>query len=211
MGNSVAELEELGRIASGCVLCPLSEGRTQVVFGEGSPTADLMFIGEAPGLHEDEQGLPFVGPAGQLLNQLLGEIGMKRSEVYIANVIKCRPPGNRDPRQEEVDACKDYLRRQLELIQPRVVVTLGNFSTKLLLKRDVGITRLRGQVYPWWGRYLVPTFHPAAALRSGEQVLDAIRYDLALARQALADPVQRGEPEAEGPQLGEAEQLGLFG
>jgi DNA polymerase len=163
-----------------------------------------MFVGEAPGYHEDQQGEPFVGAAGKLLDRLLGEIGIGREDVYIANVLKCRPPGNRDPKPEEIDACKDYLRQQLELIDPKVVVTLGNFATKLLLKRDVGITRTRGHVYPWWNRHLVPTFHPAAVLRGGDSKLREVQYDFKLIRQTLdeaaaaatADPV--------------AEQLDLF-
>ena len=201
-----AELESLAEAAAACVRCPLSETRTTVVFGTGAPAADVMFVGEAPGFHEDQQGEPFVGAAGKLLDQLLGEIGLRREEVYIANVLKCRPPGNRDPRPEEIEACKGYLRSQLELIDPKVVVTLGNFATKLLLKRDVGITRLRGQVFPWWNRRLVPTFHPAAALRGGERILGQMREDFGLARQVIdaVDP----PPDAS---VADGEQLGLFG
>jgi DNA polymerase len=194
----VARLEILAQEAAACTACRLSETRTQAVFADGSADAELMFIGEAPGFHEDEQGLPFVGAAGKLLDQLLGEIGLRRSDTYIANVLKCRPPKNRDPRPDEVAACKGYLAKQVELVDPVVVITLGNFATKLLLKREVGITRLRGQVYPWWGRVVIPTFHPAAALRGGERVLEAMRTDLGLARTQLA--------EHEVP----PEQLGLF-
>jgi len=197
------QLAELAAVASVCTLCPLSQGRTHVVFGVGDPDADLMLVGEAPGYHEDQQGEPFVGPAGKLLDRLLADIGRKRSEVYIANVLKCRPPGNRDPQQPEIDACSDYLRRQLTLVDPKVVLTLGNFATRLLLKRDVGISRLRGQVYPWWNRYLVPTLHPAAVLRSGDHLLEQIRADFALAQQALAEQTALADPAAE--------QLGLFG
>jgi len=199
------ELAELAGIAATCVRCPLSATRTTVVFGTGSPDADMMFIGEAPGFHEDQQGEPFVGAAGKLLDQLLAEIGLKREEVYIANVLKCRPPGNRDPRPEEIEECKGYLRRQLELVDPKVVITLGNFATKLLLKRDVGITKLRGQVFPWWNRRLIPTFHPAAALRGGERVLAQMRADLAVARAVLDESSPDGAAEGDG------EQLGLFG
>lgn len=198
------ELTRIAEIAAVCTRCPLSETRTTVVFGTGSPGADVMFVGEAPGYHEDQQGVPFVGAAGKLLDRLLGEIGLTREEVYIANVLKCRPPGNRDPRPEEIEECKGYLRSQLELVDPKVVVTLGNFATKLLLKRDVGITRLRGQVFPWWNRRLVPTFHPAAALRGGERVLGQMREDFSLARQVIDE----SEPAVAEP---DGEQLGLFG
>lgn len=197
------ELASVAAIAAGCTACGLATTRTQVVFGDGSPEAAVMFVGEAPGFHEDQQGVPFVGAAGQLLDRLLGEIGLRRDETYIANVLKCRPPGNRDPLPDEIEACQGYLRRQLELVDPRVVITLGNFATRLLLKRDVGITRLRGQTYPWWGRTLVPTFHPAAALRGGERVLGQMREDFALAATILQDTA--------GPEAGpDAEQLGLF-
>ena len=211
---AIQELAELAATASGCVLCELSESRTNVVFGDGDPQADLMFIGEGPGQHEDEQGLPFVGRSGKLLEQLLAEIGYLRSEVYIGNVVKCRPPGNRDPRPAEIEACKPYLRRQLELIQPRVVVTLGNFATKLLLKTETGITRLRGQAYPWWGRHLVPTFHPAAALRGGESRLAEMRHDFEVVRDILeAPPAGPEDAEQEAPSSDESaatDQLGLF-
>jgi len=196
------ELAELGAQAAVCRLCPLAETRTRVVFGVGDPDADLMLVGEAPGFHEDQQGEPFVGAAGKLLDRLLGEIGRTRAQVYIANVLKCRPPNNRDPLPGEIDACAEYLRRQLVLIDPKVVLTLGNFATRLLLKRDVGISRLRGQVYPWWNRYLVPTLHPAAVLRGGDGLIEQIRADFALAKQALAEAAKVADPAAE--------QLGLF-
>jgi DNA polymerase len=180
----------------------LHEGRTNVVFGEGNPDADLMIIGEGPGQHEDEQGRPFVGRSGQLLSTLLERVGLDRSAVYISNVVKCRPPGNRDPRPAEIDACKGYLIEQLKLIDPAAVVTLGNFSTKLLLKTEVGITRMRGQAYPWWGRHVVPTFHPAAALRNGARVVEEMVTDLQLAVQVIeqrpsttpVDPAEVSEP-----------------
>lgn len=202
--------------AAGCTACRLAETRTTVVFGSGSPTARLMFVGEAPGANEDREGVPFVGLAGQLLETLLGEIGLTRDEVYIANVLKCRPPGNRDPQQDEIDSCKGYLRRQLELVDPEVVMTLGNFATKLLLRTTTGITRLRGQVYPWWrGIQVVPTFHPAAALRGRPQVADDMRADLVLAKSVLDRPVapviETGPdvPAATGS-LDEPEQPSLF-
>jgi DNA polymerase len=200
--DSARLLAELGAVAAECTKCRLAETRTRVVFGVGSPQADLMFVGEAPGYHEDQQGEPFVGAAGKLLDRLLEEIGIARSDVYIGNVLKCRPPGNRDPQSDEIEACSDYLREQLRLIDPKVVATLGNFSTRLLLKRNVGITRLRGQVYPWWNRYLVPTFHPAAALRGGDRVLAQMQADFALIRGALDEAVDTADPAAE--------QLGLF-
>jgi len=162
-----------------------------------------MFVGEAPGFHEDQQGIPFVGAAGKLLDRLLDEIGVARDDTYIGNVLKCRPPGNRDPRPEEIEACKSYLADQLRLIDPPVVMTLGNFATKLLLKRDMGITKTRGQIYPWWNRHLVPTFHPAAALRGGDRILDQMREDFVLVRSILDNAV---EDEADAA----TEQLGLF-
>lgn len=207
-----ARLDELAGRAEACTACRLHEGRTQAVFADGSPEADIMFIGEGPGFNEDREGLPFVGKAGMLLNRLLREVGLDRSEVYIANVVKCRPPNNRDPRPDEIEACKHFLVDQLRLVDPAVVMTMGNFSTKLLLKTSVGITRTRGQVYPWWGRVVIPTFHPAAALRSGPAMEATIRADLELAvrtaRERLADPdVQAGVPDAPDSY----EQLGLFG
>jgi DNA polymerase len=182
-------LHILEREASGCIRCRLSETRTQVVFGVGDPEADLMFVGEAPGFNEDQQGEPFVGAAGQLLNRLLSEIGLSREDAYIANVIKCRPPGNRDPLPDEIDCCKGYLRSQIGLIDPNVVATLGNFATKLLLRTETGITRLRGRSYPWWqGRLLVPTYHPAAALRSPNSLIPEMQNDFQLISRALETP-----------------------
>ena len=175
-----------------CVRCPLSESRTTVVFGAGDADADLMFIGEAPGKSEDEQGVPFVGAAGKLLDKLLAEIGMERSDVFIANVLKCRPPDNRDPRPAEIEACSGYLRSQIALIAPRVVCTLGNFSTKLLREDQTGITRLHGrpEVRSLGGRTvrLYPVFHPAAALYNPSSVED-LRADFARLPELLALPV----------------------
>lgn len=184
-----------------------------MVFGVGSPAARLMFVGEAPGKNEDLQGEPFVGAAGHLLDELLAEIDVPRGDVYIANVLKCRPPGNRDPRPDEIDACKGYLREQIRMISPEVVVTLGNFATKLLLRTETGITRLRGTRYAWWlGAILIPTFHPAAALRGGDRVKDQMRQDFSLVSEVL-----RGEGVTEPPQQPEevsepeSAQMELFG
>ena len=215
--DTVATLPELAAIARGCTSCSLAEGRTNVVFGSGSADADVMIVGEGPGRQEDEEGVPFVGRSGKLLESLLAEIDLRRDEVYIANVVKCRPPGNRDPRPDEIDACKGYLRRQMQLIDPAVVVTLGNFSTKLLLRTGTGITAMRGRAYAWWGRYLVPTFHPAAALRGGAGVTDDIRSDLALVRSLIDGRISIAPPEPapETPEPKQSEpdetQLDLFG
>ena len=205
--DRAAALRLLQKEASECTRCRLHEGRTTVVFGDGNPDADLMFIGEGPGQHEDEQGLPFVGRSGQLLSTLLERVGLSRPDVYIANVVKCRPPGNRDPREDEIAACKGYLAKQIKLIDPAAVVTLGNFSTKLLLKTQVGITRMRGQAYPWWGRHVIPTFHPAAALRNGPRVVEEMVSDLELATRIIAERPAVVEPP---PPAREPEQIELF-
>jgi len=147
-----------------CQKCALAAGRTQVVFGSGNPEADIMFVGEAPGYYEDKEGRPFVGAAGKLLDRLLQEIGLQRSEIFIANVLKCRPPQNRDPLPDEVEACKPYLLRQIELIKPRVICTLGNFATQLLLEKKVGITKVRGRSFQMQDYFVFPMLHPAAAL-----------------------------------------------
>jgi uracil-DNA glycosylase len=185
-GQSIELLNQLRDTALVCTKCELAHSRTRVVFGVGDPVARLMLVGEAPGKNEDLQGEPFVGAAGRLLDMLLAEIGMGRDQVYIANVLKCRPPGNRDPRPDEIDSCKGYLREQIRLVGPEVVVTLGNFATKLLLNTEVGITRLRGRPHQWWlGSTLVPTFHPAAALRGGDRVTGQMREDFAVVRGLL--------------------------
>jgi uracil-DNA glycosylase family 4 len=209
------KLTILGTQAHDCTVCRLSETRTNVVFGAGNPDADVIFVGEGPGQQEDEQGLPFVGRSGQLLEKLLGEIGLTRDDVYITNVVKCRPPKNRDPRSDEIDACKEYLREQLELIQPMVAVTLGNFSSKLLLRTETGITKLRGQAYEWWGRLLVPTFHPAAALRGNPRVLADMRVDFQTIQAIIEGKLQRRPPEPsaaaeERDEAPDPEQLDLF-
>jgi uracil-DNA glycosylase family 4 len=198
-------LQELGREASTCTRCRLAKGRTQVVFGVGHPDADLMFIGEGPGYYEDKQGEPFVGAAGQLLTRLLGEIGLRREDVYICNVVKCRPPGNRDPLPDEIESCRPYLEGQLETIRPRVIVTLGNFATRFILDRQVSISKVRGQRFTIDGRTVIPAFHPAAVLHGGGEAgaqMTALRSDFRLIRDVLDEPV----PE---PAMAE-EQLGLF-
>jgi uracil-DNA glycosylase family 4 len=198
-------LEEVAREAASCVKCRLSAGRTQVVFGVGNPHAELMFIGEAPGFHEDKQGEPFVGAAGQLLTTLLGEIGLQRSDVYIANVIRCRPPANRDPMPDEIESCKPWLDQTLELVNPRIIMTLGNFATRFILDRPVGITRVRGERFHVDGRIVIPTFHPAAILRGGgaaSQQMTSVRADFQTVKEALAE--RPAEPELV------EEQLGLF-
>ena len=195
-------IEEAALEASTCTRCRLSQGRTQVVYGVGDPNADLMFIGEGPGFHEDKQGEPFVGPAGQLLNQVLGEIGLRREQVYINNVVMCRPPGNRDPLPDEIEACKPWLDERIELIEPSVVVTLGNWATRFVLGPRVSISRVRGQRFPWNGRTVIPTFHPAAILHGGVQAskqMESLRADFQEVARALAE---RPEPVEE--------QLGLF-
>jgi DNA polymerase len=159
-----------------------------VVFGMGSPTADLVFVGEGPGAEEDRQGLPFVGRSGKLLDKLLlEELGITREQVYIANVVKCRPPDNRDPRPEEIEACRPFLEGQVDAIDPRVVVTLGRFAAHVLLGTSEGITRLRGRTYPFRRGVLIPTFHPAAVLRGGAQQLAQMRADLVRAKLALTE------------------------
>jgi DNA polymerase len=182
VADACATWDDLRAAASTCVACPLSEGRTQVVFADGDAPADVMFVGEAPGFHEDKQGVPFVGVSGQLLTRLLSEVGIERSQVVIANVLKCRPPNNRDPFPAEVDTCKGWLRRQVHLVDPAVICTLGNFATRWALGPDVSISRVRGQRFTVSGRTVVPTFHPSAALRSGPQgsQMKALQSDIAL-------------------------------
>lgn len=202
-------LDDLRFRAEACTACRLAETRTKVVFGVGHPQAELLFVGEAPGKNEDLQGFPFVGAAGSLLDSLMAEVGIDRDRSYIANVLKCRPPNNRNPQPDEIDSCKGFLRAQLELIDPVVVVTLGNFATKLLLKTDVGISKMRGRAYPWWrGKTLIPTYHPAAALRSGDRVTDLMRVDFQLIQQTLeaAGDQVNGTPDS----LTAPEQIELF-
>jgi uracil-DNA glycosylase family 4 len=203
------QLVELYNQVKDCTRCPLHETRTKAVFGAGNADADLMFVGEAPGAEEDRQGLPFVGRAGQLLNQLLEEIGLARDDVFIANVLKSRPPGNRDPLPLEIQACEPYLFQQVQLIAPRVVCTLGNFATKLLTGSPTGISKVRGtpQVHELGGRtvFLLPLFHPAAALRT-PSVKETLRGDFATIPELLQRPLPSPVPSAE--ELAEAEEEG---
>ena len=225
-------LKELYTTCRGCVRCPqLASARTQVVFGAGNADADLMFVGEAPGKNEDEQGLPFVGQAGKLLDQLLEEIGLRRDDVFICNTLKCRPPGNRDPQPVEIDNCQSYLFDQVALIRPKVICTLGNFATKLLRGDQTGITRIHGQdeirVIGRRAVRLLPLHHPAAALYTRSN-LDLLRADFAripdlLARseppqpepertplQAVPEPELAAEEPSREPEVVAASQLGLF-
>lgn len=217
-----AQLVDLYKEVQACTKCPLHETRTKAVFGAGDADAEVMFVGEAPGAEEDRQGLPFVGRAGQLLNQMLEGIGLARDDVFIANVLKSRPPGNRDPQPLEIEACRPYLLEQVRLIEPRVVCTLGNFATKLLSGNPAGITRVRGtpQVHELGGRtvFLLPLFHPAAALRT-PAVKETLRADFELLPRLLAGPPP-GAPEAEeeieeapvpDPPQPPADQLDMFG
>jgi uracil-DNA glycosylase family 4 len=181
-----ASWADLERAALGCTKCPLSVTRTHVVFGVGDPHANLLFVGEGPGEQEDLSGEPFVGRAGRLLTGLIEDIGLTRSQVYIANVVKCRPPGNRDPQPLEIDSCRPYLEAQVAFIEPRVVVTLGNFATKLLLDTKEGITKLRGREFPFRdGAVLIPVFHPSAVLRNGGAALAEARADFVTVKRAL--------------------------
>jgi uracil-DNA glycosylase len=211
-------LAEAEADAATCRRCRLAETRTHVVFGVGDPDADLMFIGEAPGLHEDKQGEPFVGPAGELLTRMLGGIGLRREDVYIANVLKSRPPANRDPLPDEIEACTPWLVEQISIIQPLLLTTLGNFATKFVLNTPTGITRLRGQTFPWHGRTVIPTFHPAAILRSGgdgSKQFELFREDFFLIGRTLRElreppPAPTAADAAGGETAGGQEQLELF-
>jgi uracil-DNA glycosylase family 4 len=184
-------LDEVKAEAVACVKCRLAKGRTQVVWLDGNPDSDLMFVGEAPGFHEDRLGKPFVGAAGKLLDAMLAGIGLDRSKCVICNVLKCRPPGNRDPQPDEIESCSPYLRAQIELISPKVIVTLGNFATRYILQRQVSISRVRGGVFSAFGAKVIPTFHPASALHSGGEgspAWAAIRSDFQVVSRHLAAP-----------------------
>jgi uracil-DNA glycosylase family 4 len=206
-------LDELKESLHNCQRCKLAGlGRTQVVFGVGNPHASIMFVGEGPGFHEDRQGEPFVGAAGKLLNELLTSAGLSRSEIYIANVIKCRPPNNRDPEPDEVETCKPFLLQQIQLIKPRVVCSLGNWATQTLLEKKVGISKVRAQVIRLKDFVLFPLFHPAAALHQGS-LLQPLREDFVklkdfLDQASTTESSPTPSPSApESPQV----QMDLFG
>jgi uracil-DNA glycosylase family 4 len=223
-------LKEVYEQARGCELCPLHQTRTNVVFGAGNADAELMFVGEAPGANEDKLGLPFVGQAGKLLDRLLSEIGLERNDVFIANTLKCRPPNNRDPHPTEIESCQDYLHRQVDLIEPVVICTLGNFSTKLLRADMTGISRLHGReevrIIGSRAVRLYPLYHPAAALYT-PSMLETLRGDFRRIPDLLAQgPPPQPEALASAPEFDEplpdrdqpaealaqpvAPQLGLF-
>jgi DNA polymerase len=200
-------LKEVYEEARSCVRCPLHQTRTNVVFGAGDANADLMFVGEAPGANEDRIGLPFVGQAGKLLDKLLGEISLERGQVFIANTLKCRPPDNRDPLPREIETCQEYLRRQVDLIEPIVICTLGNFATKLLRGEGTGISRLHGteeiRVIGTRAIRLYPLYHPAAALYT-PATLAMLRADFARIPELLA---LGAPPQPERPSIGDLEEL----
>jgi DNA polymerase len=188
----VSDLPALAAEAATCTRCRLAEGRTHVVFGMGHAGAGLLFLGEGPGADEDAAGLPFVGRSGKLLDRMVAEeMGLTRADCYITNMVKCRPPGNRDPRPDEMAACRPWLDAQLAHVDPKVVVTLGNVATRTLLGRREGIGQLRGRSYPWEGRTVIPTYHPSAALRGTDGAMAGMRADLVRAKLALAGEVVR--------------------
>ena len=204
-------LDDVARAVRSCTDCPLHRGRTNAVPGEGSPTAELMFIGEGPGFHEDRQGRPFVGPAGQLLEGLLASIGTNRDQVFIANMVKCRPPDNRDPQPAEISACSKYLDRQIELVNPKIIVTLGRFSLGRFFPGE-SITRARGRLRQKDGRLIFPVMHPAAALRRPELRSTMVQDFRAIGQALLQSPEPEPElTEAIAEPSNSAEQIDLFG
>ncbi|RMH05788.1 MAG: uracil-DNA glycosylase [Nitrospirae bacterium] len=205
-------LNELATSIHDCRRCRLANSRTQVVFGTGNPHAAIMFVGEAPGYYEDQQGVPFVGAAGKLLTELLESVGLSRSAIYIANVIKCRPPNNRDPLPDEVETCKPYLFEQIRLIGPKLVCSMGNFATQTLLEKKVGITKVHGRVFRLEKFVLFPLFHPAAALHQNA-LLDPLREDFRKLKRVLQELAPPSSPEASQDQLAPSSattQLDLF-
>jgi uracil-DNA glycosylase family 4 len=196
-------LEELREMLGDCKLCPLSAGRTKLVYGDGNPDAELMFVGEGPGRAEDAQGLPFVGPAGKLLDRMLASINLRREDVYITNVVKCRPPGNRDPEPEEIQTCNPFLKGQISLIKPKIICELGRVAAGVMMGRQIQITRIHGQKFIGDGYSNVPVFHPAAALR-GQDTMRLLEQDF----QNLKSYLEQSEPPPPPPP--EPEQMGLF-
>lgn len=209
-------LDELNEAIKDCLACPLGRTRTNLVLGSGDPEAEIMFVGEAPGYHEDRQGMPFVGPAGQFLDQLLKSIGLRRSEVYIANTLKCRPPENRDPLPEELSACTPYLFKQIEIIRPRIICTLGNHATRTLLRTGTGISQLHGKLIRKGGLAYVPLFHPAAALHKPPlkavliEDFQRLREHLDAERARWQAGERPLEEEAPASTKEQPEQMGLF-
>ena len=189
-------LQELATSLHNCQRCKLAKmGRTKVVFGVGNPHASVMFVGEAPGFNEDQQGEPFVGAAGKLLNELLQSASLSRGDIYIANVIKCRPPNNRDPEPDEVETCKPFLMQQISMIRPKLVCTLGNWATQTLLERKVGITKVKGQAFYMKDFVIFPLLHPAAALHQGN-LLDTLKADFKKLKEFLDKNTKPDEPAA---------------
>ena len=213
--QEATSISQLYEAIKDCRRCSLGETRTNLVLGEGSENAEIMFVGEAPGFHEDKQGVPFVGPAGQLLDQLLGSIGLERPQVYIANTLKCRPPENRDPMPQELETCTPFLFKQIDLIRPRIICTLGNHATKTLLRTSTGITQLHGKITRKGGLTYVPLFHPAAALHK-PPLKSVLIDDFQRLREHLEAERISWEEEGENPPQAvvqaeaEPEQMGLF-
>ena len=204
-------LDEIGDLVRGCTDCPLNEGRTHAVPGEGSSDARVMFIGEAPGYQEDQQGRPFVGPAGRFLDELLASVGMKREDVFIANILKCRPPNNRDPLPTEVAACTKYIDRQIELLQPELIVTLGRYAMNRYFPKE-SISRVRGRVRMKEGQRILPLLHPAAALHQGS-LRGTIEEDFKAIPRAIAEakqPVHTRDAVEEKPADPPEQQLSMF-
>jgi len=213
--QEATSISQLYEAIKDCRRCSLGETRTNLVLGEGSENAEIMFVGEAPGFHEDKQGIPFVGPAGQLLDQLLASIGLERPQVYIANTLKCRPPENRDPMPQELETCTPFLFKQIDLIRPRIICTLGNHATKTLLRTSTGITQLHGKITRKGGLTYVPLFHPAAALHK-PPLKSVLIDDFQRLREHLEAERISWEEEGENPPQAvvqaeaEPEQMGLF-
>ncbi len=203
--SQISTLDELEKIVEQCELCPLKETRNKVVFGVGSPEADLLFIGEAPGFHEDQKGEPFVGAAGRLLDELLVSIlGLTRQDIYIANVLKCRPPGNRDPLPEEIEHCRPFLQRQAQIIDPKIICSLGNHATRVVMRKNINISKMHGKLVKMGERRLFPTYHPAAGLYSGA-TKELIIEDFQKLKTLLQVDPGSGESNDEA-----LEQMGLF-